>query len=87
MFAEFVVTYVPMAIAAVVLIPVLLVHVVMFIDSVRKRRWPAPSESARAASKPVVRRESRRNAARTELPVTSGGMGFRHGIAARRDDD
>ena len=87
MFAEFVVTYLPIAIAAVVLVPVLLVHLAMFVDTLRSKRWPSAATSARHAPTLAVRRESRRSTILTELPVTSGGMGLRHGIAARRDHD
>ena len=87
MFAEFVVTYLPIAIAAVVLVPALLVHIAMFVDSLRTKHWPSAATPSLKASTPVVRRASSRYAVRTELPMTSGGMGLRHGMAARRDHD
>ena len=87
MFAEFVATYVPIAIAAVVLVPVVLVHVAMFIDSLRTKRWPTGTAARKAPRPLAVRRESRAQPARSAAPLTSGGMGLRHGMAARRDHD
>jgi len=88
MFAEFVATYVPFAIAAVIIVPVVLVHIAMFIESVRTARWPgkaspAANGIARAAE---ARRVARRKSARG-MPTLTGGHGLRHGLAARRDHD
>jgi hypothetical protein len=88
MFAEFVATYVPFAIAAVIIVPVVLVHIAMFVESVRTRRWPRQASPAasgleRAAeARRAARRESRR-----PMPTLTGGHGLRHGVAARRDHD
>ena len=84
MFAEFVATYVPFAIAAVIIVPVVLVHIAMFIESVRTQRWPRqPSPAASGLERAALaRRESRRAA-----PTLTGGHGLRHGVAARRDHD
>ena len=88
MFAEFVVTYLPIAIAAVVLVPPLVVLIAMFVDSLRTKRWPSPPQPAYKPSTLVARRAAHRHTARrAESPVTSGGMGLRHGMAARRDHD
>lgn len=88
MFVEFVATYVPFAIAAVIIVPVVLVHVAMFIESVRRERWPGKSSPVagglvRAAeARRTARRESRR-----PMSTLTGGHGIRHGMAARRDHD
>ena len=87
MFAEFVVTYVPIAIAVVVLVPVLLALAAMFIDSVRTKQWSSRTAPERREIAPAVARHpSRRDPVRTELPLT-GGMGLRHGMAARHEHD
>lgn len=88
MFAEFVTTYVPFAIAAVIIVPVVLVHVAMFIEALRTKRRPRKPEADRLhlalESRPAVRRRERQSIAPT---ITGGGLGLRHGIAARRDHD
>ena len=88
MFAEFVATYVPFAIAAVIIVPVLLVHIAMFIESLRRERWPSrPSPAASGLERASAARRAARRESRRAMPTLTGGHGLRHGIAARRDHD
>lgn len=88
MFTEFVVTYVPFAIAAVIIVPVVLVHIAMFIESVRRERWPSkPSPAASGLERTAEARRAARRESRRPMPTLTGGHGLRHGMAARRDHD
>jgi hypothetical protein len=88
MFAEFVATYVPFAIAAVIIVPVVLVHIAMFIESVRTKRWPRKvSPVARGLERAAEARRTARCESRRPMPTLTGGHGLRHGMAARRDHD
>lgn len=86
MFAEFLVTYVPLAIAAVILVPIVIVHLAMFIDGMRSKRWSQPASRAPRASTyaPVARRAAPHT---QPAPTWNGGLGLRHGVAAPRDHD
>jgi len=88
MFAEFVATYVPFAIAAVIIVPVVLAHIAMFIESVRTQRWPRKSSSAASGlERAAEARRAARRESRHPMPTLTGGHGVRHGMAARRDHD
>lgn len=88
MFVEFVATYVPFAIAAVIIVPVVLVHIAMFIESVRRERWPSrPSPAASGLERATEARRTARRESRRPMPALTGGHGIRHGMAARRDHD
>jgi hypothetical protein len=88
MFIEFVATYVPFAIAAVIIVPVVLVHIAMFIESVRTQRWPRqPSAAASGLERAAAARRAARRESRRGMPALTGGHGLRHGMAARRDHD
>ena len=100
MLAEFVVSYVPFAIAVVILLPIVLVHVAMFIEALRTKRWASPSPSlgrnfvaagAPSAPAPAAARvtspQPPRRVRADSAPIVTGGLGLRHGMAARHDHD
>ena len=80
MFAEFVANHVSAIVATVVLLPVLVLSLAMFVEGVRKLRWPASRSIG--TRKPKARRPERRT-----QPVVAGGAGLRHGIAAPHAHD
>jgi hypothetical protein len=82
MFTLFVADHLSAIVAAVVLLPVLLLSLAMFVEGARRRRWTP----ARRATVPAMAAPRRRAAVRAQPPVT-GGIGLRHGIAAPRDHD